>query len=81
LASRYVLYDDGTFTLLFPTLQMGDLRGRYREVSGRITFDFDWDAQTAGATGVLAGNSMAVTYNQMMSTSDFENAVYIRVPD
>jgi hypothetical protein len=81
LASRYVLYDDGTFALLFPTLQNGDLRGRYREASGSITFDFDWNAQVAGATGVLDGNSMTVTYNQVMYMSDFENGVYVRVPE
>ena len=81
LASRYVLYDDGTFTLVFPTVPIGELRGRYREASGHITFDFDWNAQIAGATGLLAGNSMTVTYNQMMSLSDFENGVYVRVPE
>jgi len=79
-ASRYVLYDDGTFALVFPSLQNWELRGRYREASGRITFDFDWNAQRAGATAVLAGNSMTVTYNEMMYMSDFENGVYLRVP-
>jgi hypothetical protein len=75
--SRYVLHDDGTFVLQLNL----ELRGRYKEAEkGRITFDFDWNAQNEGATGVFDGNRMIVTYNLTMSMSDFEDGVYVLKP-
>ena len=76
-ASRYVLNDDGTFVLEFPTIQGFVVRGRYKEIDRRITFDFDWNAQSAGATAVFDGTRMTVTYNFYMSMSDFEDAIYV----
>ena len=82
LTTRYVLYSDGTFVLQYqsPSIFVSsfEYRGRYREAEGRITFDFDWNGQQQGATAVFSGDSMIVTYNEMMSMSDFENGVYIR---
>ena len=78
--SRYVLYDDGTFALQLHSPSVYELRGRYTETDGRITFDFDWNAQNAGATGVFNGPAMTVKYNLMMSMSDFEDGVYVRSP-
>jgi hypothetical protein len=66
--------------LQFPTLPNGELRGKYSEADGRITFDFDWNGQQAGATGVFSGSEMTVTYNLMMALSDFENGVYVKTP-
>ena len=47
---------------------------------GRVTFDFDWNAQAEGARGVFDGNRMTVTYNLHMSLSDFEDGVYVFQP-
>jgi len=80
IASRYVIRGDGTFVLQFPTLPNGELPGKYREVDGRITFDFDWNGQRTGATGVFSVSEMTVTYNEMMSLSDFENGIYVKTP-
>ena len=79
-ASRYVIRGDGTFVLQFPTLPNFEVQGKYREADGRIIFDFDWNAQQAGATGVFSESEMTVTYNGYMSMSDFENGVYVKTP-
>jgi hypothetical protein len=74
--SRYVLYADGTFALR----SSFEYRGRYKYENERITFDFDWNAQREGATGVFDGNRMTVRYNSYMSMADFEDAVYLLKP-
>jgi hypothetical protein len=84
LTSRYVLNSDGTFALQYqsssPFQSSFEFRGRFREAEGRLIFDFDWNGQQSGATAVFSGDSMTVTYNEMMSMSDFENGVFIRTP-
>jgi len=75
--SRYVLYDDGTFVLLLSSFEF---RGRYQYENERVAFDFDWNAQNAGAIGVFDGNRMTVTYNWYMSMGDFDDAVYLLKP-
>ncbi len=77
--SRYVLANDGTFVLEYPHVAY---RGRYSEVGGRITFDWDgWSvAGPWGASGVFNGNSMIVRYNLIMIHSDFEDGVYVKTP-
>ena len=77
LESRYVLHDDGKFTLQLPRI---GLPGRYREAGGIVTFDFEWNNQIAGAKGVFSGDAMTVTYNLDMSMSDFESGVYVKRP-
>lgn len=76
LASRYVLYDDGTFGLQYSSANhpFFEYTGTYREVNGVITFDFgpSWD----GATAVLNRNSLRVQYNIRMQMSDFEDGIY-----
>ncbi len=75
-ASRYVLNDDGTFAVQFPS---GEYRGRYIESEGRLTFAFnDW--KDGSATGAFTGDTLAVSYNLYLSMTDFENARYVRVP-
>ena len=76
--SRYVLYDDGAFALQYAN--RGEYRGTYSEANGDITFN--WEGWTVsgpwGATGVLNGEVLTVTYNLIMTLDDFENAVYVR---
>ena len=84
LASRYVLYDDGTFALQFSTATQPffEYRGRYSEADGLITFEWEgWSrAGPWGATALRNGDSLAVRYNDIMMLTDFENATYIRTP-
>ncbi len=77
--SRYVLYRDGAFVLEYPHVQY---RGTYTEAAGRITFEWEgWSIAGAwGATGVLTDDALSVLYNIIMMLSDFEDALYKRVP-
>jgi hypothetical protein len=79
LASRFVLREDGSFVLQYPHVEY---RGTYVEREGTVVFSWEgWS--TAGpweATGVLEGATLRVRYNIVMSLSDFEDAVYTRVP-
>jgi hypothetical protein len=80
-ASRFILYDQGAFVLQYATLGE-EYRGRYTETDSVIRFE--WDAWSAagpwGATGTLDGDSLTVRYNLIMQLTDFEDAVYVRVP-
>ena len=79
LASRFVLFDNGTFALQYasgsPTAEYG---GTYTETDGQLKFDFEgWSvAGSWGATAVLTRDSLTVTYNVIMMLSDFEAATY-----
>lgn len=79
--SRFVLYDNGAFVLQYPGY-LNESKGRY-SVSG-TTVNFEWNATSAAgswtAVGQLSGNTLTVRYNAIMSASDFEDAVYERVP-
>ena len=79
-ASRFVLYDDGSFTLQYVT-QPGEYRGTYAERDGAITFH--WDALgIAGpwaADGTITSETLNVHFNLLMQLDDFEDAVYTRV--
>jgi hypothetical protein len=84
-ASRFVLYDNGTFQLQAVDMSSGNVMvwaGRYA-VAGAVV-NFDWDGTSAagpwGATGTLEGNSLTVQYNLIMQLTDFENAVYVLTP-
>jgi Tol biopolymer transport system component len=83
--SRYVIYDDGTFSLQFAGADsgFGELLGHYlREPSpyssgeSSITFSFDASAGQWLATGVARGDSIVVRYNFVMALSDFEDGVF-----
>lgn len=82
LASRYVLYDDGTFALQYSSANYPfvELRGAYEEANAVITFE--WEGRNIagpwGATGSLSDDSLSVRYNAMMQLSDFEDGVYVR---
>ena len=77
--SRFVLYDNGAFSLQYPNLGGLPYRGSYTEESGLL--NFTWEACCGWrATGRLEGDSLKVQYNPMMQLADFENAVYARTP-
>jgi hypothetical protein len=80
--SRYVIYENGTFSLQYVRPDWGffEYPGKYSLTDSGITFQFDgWSV--AGpwlADGIVAGNSLTVKYNVVMVLSDFEDGVYIR---
>ena len=83
-ASRFVLYDNGTFEFQYGDLgsgKIGTYSGRYTGSFG-ITFDWDGWSQAGpwGATGILDGATLTVEYNEIMQLTDFENAVYVLTP-
>jgi hypothetical protein len=77
-ASRFVLYDDGAFTLHYTSLPGNPYRGGYSDANGTITFDWEgWSvAGPWGATGTISGHTLTVRYNDIMMWTDFEDAVY-----
>jgi len=82
LHSRFVLFEDGVFALQYSSASRPffEYVGTYREAGGTLTFDWDgWSAGGPwGATGRLTERELAVTFNVIMSLSDFEDAVYVR---
>lgn len=79
-ASRFLLYDDGTFALQYVTVP-GDYRGTYAERDGAIAFQWD-ERSNAGAwtaDGTLTSETLSVHFNVLMQMDDFEDAVYTRV--
>ena len=80
LASRYLLYLDGTFALQYSSANYPffEYPGTYREENGRIRFDFSDDGRWS-ATGTVDDKSLTVKYNDMMIHSDFEDASYPRL--
>lgn len=82
--SRFVLYDNGAFLLQYPTLNVvgGGYRGEYRAVAGRLVFDWEgWSAAGPwAATATLAGDVLTVEYNDIMTFTDFEDAIYVLAP-
>jgi hypothetical protein len=79
--SRFVLYENGAFVLQYASLG-GGYRGGYTEENGVITFAWEgWSIAGAwGATGTIRGDTLTVQYNVIMQLSDFEDAVYARMP-
>jgi hypothetical protein len=80
--SRFVLYDNGAFVLYYVSLGDGGYRGGYEDANGVIAFEWEgWSsAGPWGATGTIKGDSLTVQYNQIMQFTDFEDAVYVRIP-
>jgi hypothetical protein len=75
--SRYVIYDNGTFSLQYA---FGQYLGRYSRTDSAITFQFDgWSAMGPWlAGGTFTGDSLTVKYNDVMNWSDFEDGTYMR---
>lgn len=80
LASRYVLYDDGTFELQLVTSRTGspDFGGRYQISGGAVSLSFAVPSWVATAS--LQNGELSVTYNDEMRLSDFEDEVYEKAP-
>ena len=84
LASRYVLYDDGTFALQYSSANYPffEYLGTHTDANGLITFNWEgWS--TAGpwsATGSLSDGALSVRYNRVMHLADFEDGVYLKAP-
>src|SRR5262245_4020971 len=82
--SKYVLYNNGAFSLRYEALGEGAYTGSYRQEDGRILFDFAADgvgSKLGGpdAIGTLIGDLLEVRYSfEMRVGADFEDAVYQR---
>lgn len=74
--SRYVLYADGTFLLEIGAYAR---TGTYVRTESVITFAWGGASNGIGvwgASAVMRGDEMSVTYNLAMALSDFENGTY-----
>jgi hypothetical protein len=83
LASRYVLYDDGTFALQYsgPGL-LFEIAGTYWRSDSTITFVYNAASNELWiATGTLQLDELRVHYNSTMQQSEFIDATYQRVSD
>ena len=81
LASRYVLYDDGTFALQYASVRYPffQYRGDYSVTNGSITFGWTGSGTSHWqASGEISDESLTVHYNLDMQMSDFEDGVYLR---
>jgi hypothetical protein len=82
VATRYVLYDDGTFALQYSSAKRPffEYRGTYTEANALVIFV--WEASSVagpwGATGLLSDDALSVQYNIIMQLSDFVDARYVR---
>jgi len=85
--SRYILHSDSSFLLQYNYDEGNDYRrgiqykGRYAKTVTSASFTWEgWSvAGPWGAIGTLRGDTLTVGYNTIMSLSDCENAVYLRV--
>ena len=81
LASRFVLYDDGTFELQFAG--MPGYTGRYTRADSSV--DFTWDGWSGagpwGSTAFVRDDDLTVQYNNVMLMTDFMDGTYHRVHD
>jgi hypothetical protein len=84
VASRYVLYDDGSFALQFSSVHgFFEYVGIFGKADSAVELLFR-DASRAGswdAAGTIQGDSLRVKYNVIMVGSDFNNGLYVRAPD
>ena len=79
LASRYLLFEDGTFALQYASANYPffEYLGTYKEAGAVITFE--WKGCCGwSATGSLEGDALKVEYSLNMVMSDFINGVYLR---
>jgi len=77
-ASRYVVYDDSTFSLQYLSPRFGffEYRGTYSRADSMVTLRFDANSNAWFASAILKGRSLIVKYNLDMQLSDFEDGLY-----
>ena len=76
---RYVIYDDGTFSLQYlrPDFGFFEYLGRYVRAESVLTLSFNDNAGTWQARGIVgADSSLTVKYNLIMGLDDFEDGTY-----
>lgn len=80
--SRYIFYEDSTFALQFKSTRFGvfEYGGRFVRTDAKIQLSFNGRgvAWSREASGTLNGDALSVTYNAIMSLSDFVDGVYLR---
>ena len=81
LISRYVLYEDGSFSLQFLSIRFGffEYAGRRTTDNGHLWFSFFDDARW-DARATLEAGKLSVRYNVIMMLSDFVDGVYSLAP-
>jgi hypothetical protein len=83
LKARYVLYDDGSFTLQYASARFGHFEygGTYTESNGQVVFPLSESNPEPWATAIITEESLTVSYSLMAQQADFENGVFLRVRD
>jgi len=80
LLSRYILYDDGTFTLQYVSPRWGffEYKGWRALAGSTISLEFNANTPTWHADATLIGDVLAVKYNLDMQFSDFVDGEYVK---
>ena len=83
--SRVLLYDNGAFELQYLTIEGGRLRGVYRDAGSFLMILFEGADRTVetpwnDASATLESDFLTLSFSERMLHSDFENAVYVRIP-
>jgi hypothetical protein len=83
LKARYVLYDDGTFTLQYASARFGifEYPGTYVEANGKVIFPLRESNAEPWATAIITEQTLVVSYSLMAQQADFEDGVFVRVRD
>ena len=82
--SKFVLYDNGAFSLRYEAFAGDGYSGSYQQQDGSVIFDFGADGIGSvlggpDAIATLNGDLLEVQYSfEMRVGADFENAVYQR---
>lgn len=81
LVSRYVLYEDGDFSLQYsiPDGAFIEYPGRFTEADSRFAFTFTASG-TWSAEGSLAGDALTVRVNAYMGIDGIPGGIYRRAP-
>ena len=81
LASRWVLYEDGTFALQYSSVNYPffEYLGTYKDGSDGVDLAFQANGGQWQATAVVTEAALSVKFNLMMRLDDFEDGSYRRV--
>jgi hypothetical protein len=74
--SEYVLYDNGSFVLRYPSEH--GYTGTYTVSGTGLVFSFSGDGRWTAAGTLTDESELAVRYNIYMWGADFEDALYVR---